>query len=105
MEQIEDEIEESYLRVCNVLLTDSAPARRGPPANCAAVAFRLIRRVTAAYNRLTDIPHIRTPMMLSNGASVRQPDGRLTSLQPRVESRGSVVSDVRPDCHEVGQRC
>jgi hypothetical protein len=42
-------------------------------------------RVTIANNRLTDIPHIKTPMTLSNGPSVRQSDGRLTSLQPSVE--------------------
>jgi hypothetical protein len=46
---------------------------------------RLINRVTIANRRLTEIPHIRTPMTLSRGANVRQLDGRLTSLQPRVE--------------------
>jgi hypothetical protein len=42
-------------------------------------------RVTIANMRLAEIPHINTPMMLSIGASVRQFDGRVTSLQPRVE--------------------
>jgi hypothetical protein len=41
--------------------------------------------VTIAKRRLTEIPHINTPMMLSSGPSVRQADGRLTSLQPSVE--------------------
>ena len=39
---------------------------------------RLINRVTIANRRLTEIPHIRTPMTLSRGANVRQLDGRLT---------------------------
>ena len=50
--------------------------------NCAS---RSISRVTIANKRLTEIPHIRTPMTLSRGANGRQLDGRLTSLQPRVE--------------------
>jgi hypothetical protein len=41
--------------------------------------------VTIAKRRLTEIPHINTPMMLSSGPSVRQFDGRLKSLQPSVE--------------------
>jgi hypothetical protein len=32
---------------------------------------RLINRVTIANRRLTEIPHIRTPMTLSRGANVR----------------------------------
>jgi hypothetical protein len=50
--------------------------------NCAS---RSISRVTIANKMLTEIPHIRTPMTLSRGANGRQLDGRLTSLQPRVE--------------------
>jgi hypothetical protein len=41
--------------------------------------------VTIAKRKLTEIPHISTPMMLSSGPRVRQLDGRLTSLQPSVE--------------------
>jgi hypothetical protein len=41
--------------------------------------------VIVANKRLTEIPHIKTPMMLSSGASVRQFDGRPMSLQPSVE--------------------
>jgi hypothetical protein len=48
-------------------------------------ALRLVNRVTIAKRRLTEIPHINTPMMLSSGPSVRQFDGRLKSLQPSVE--------------------
>jgi len=39
----------------------------------------LTSRVIVANNTLTDIPHIRTPMMLSSGPSMRQFDGRTTS--------------------------
>ena len=48
-------------------------------------ALRLVNPVTIANRRLTEIPHINTPMMLSSGPSVRHIDGRLTSLQPSVE--------------------
>lgn len=40
---------------------------------------RLTSRVIMANTKLTDIPHIDTPIMLSTGPNIRQFTGRTTS--------------------------
>jgi hypothetical protein len=48
-------------------------------SQCDVRPSRLTSRVIVANSTLTDIPHIKTPMMLSSGPSMRQFDGRTTS--------------------------
>jgi len=47
--------------------------------HCKVRPSRLTSRVIVANSTLTDIPHIKTPMMLSNGPSMCQFDGRTMS--------------------------
>jgi hypothetical protein len=47
--------------------------------HCIVRPSRLTSRVMVANKTLTDIPHIKTPMMLSSGPSMRQFGGRTMS--------------------------